>query len=155
MIKESAYAEGLQAAWSVFSKEAAPFKPPTNMQVFRGPRVAAQTGSAPVMGAVAHGGGPMSSASPGQMMPQNVGPGVTKKPQLPAPAAPAAPGAAPPAPAAAAAPAAPASPAAAAAPGGFMQSLKEQAPGALLNTGLMMGIPMAMNAFSGSGNQNQ
>jgi hypothetical protein len=36
-----------------------------------------------------------------------------------------------------------------------MQSLKEQAPGALLNTGLMMGVPMMMNAFSGSGQQNQ
>ena len=150
MIREAAYAEGFQAAWGVFSKEAAPFKPPNNMQVFRGPRVAAQTGSAPVMGAVAQGGGgPVGSASPGQMLPQNVGPGVTKKPAVPAPAAPAG-GATPAAPAGAAA-----TPAAAAASPTFMQSLKEQAPGALLNTGLMMGIPMAMQAFSGSGNQNQ
>ena len=37
----------------------------------------------------------------------------------------------------------------------FMQSIREQAPGALLNTGLMMGIPMAMQAMSGSNNQNQ
>jgi hypothetical protein len=43
----------------------------------------------------------------------------------------------------------------AAAPGGFWNSVKEQAPGALLNTGLMMALPMAMNAFSGSGDKQQ
>lgn len=57
------------------------------------------------------------------------------------------PAAAPPgAPPAAAAPGAPA--------GGFWQSMKEQAPGAIMNTALMAGIPMAMNAFS-SNNQQQ
>ena len=83
---------------------------------------------------------------------------VPSTPAAPAPApAPGAPAPAPGAPAPAApAPAAPA-PAVTAdkAQPTFMQSIREQAPGALLNTGLMMGIPMAMQAMAGSNNQNQ
>lgn len=86
--------------------------------------------------------------------------------QVPAPALggttvarPSAMGAAPAAPAPAA-PAAPMPGAAPAAPGakpggGFVQALKDQAPSALLNTGLMMGVPLAMNAMSNSGQQPQ
>ncbi len=54
---------------------------------------------------------------------------------------------------AAGAPAAGAPDAGAAPAPGFWQSMKEQAPSALLNTGLMMGVPMLMNAFSNSGQQ--
>lgn len=35
---------------------------------------------------------------------------------------------------------------------GFMHSIREQLPGTLLSTGLMMGAPMLMNAVSGNGN---
>lgn len=125
MIKEAAYEQGSLAAWNVFVKDAAPRGIVRQPMIARGPTPAA----APV---------PAAPVTQAQKVPA---PGA-------APTAAAAPAAAPAAPAAAA-PAAPAAPAG----GGFMQSVKEQLPGAVLNTGLMFAAPMLANAFSGSGNQ--
>lgn len=91
--------------------------------------------------------------------PMAIPPTPTPAPGAPAPAAqapmvpPPAPAGTPP-PAAAPAPAAPAAPGAPAAggeaPPTFWNSLKQQAPGALMNTALMAGVPLLMNAFQPS-----
>lgn len=152
MISALAYEAGGQAAWATFMKFAAgPLVPRPALKPRASGMYTVGGGVAPNM---PQGGTvvarPSAMAAPGGTR-TGVLPGAQAAQAAAAPA-PVAPAAAAPAPApAAAAPAAPAAPAA----GGFMQSLKEQAPGVLLSTGLMTALPMAMNAFSGSGNQQQ
>lgn len=102
---------------------------------------------------VATGPIPLPPGADRTMVTQNQKP-VSTGP-IPVPRAPAPTSAAPVPAAATPAAATAATPAAEKASPTFMQSIREQAPGALLNTGLMMGIPMAMQAMSGSNNQNQ
>jgi hypothetical protein len=161
MISDLAYQAGGQAAWASFVKESAPaltqipkLRPLGQGMHNAGGGVNPMTNTGVLPGGaktqVTPGGGATQVGAPAAISNMN----TQIKPKPAAPAAPA-PGAAPAAPAPAAPPPAPgAAPGAPPAPG-FMQSLKEQAPGALLNTGLMMGVPMMMNALSGPGNQPQ